>query len=125
MRLVEDCPSRLECLRRSAFAFRSLGMTRVGKLILLLTLWSTAPSWATVYELTDGDTTQVVGQDLHVTTVYSDTLYDLARKYGVGSEEITRANPGIDPWLPGAGKNILIPGRRILPPGPREGIVVN
>jgi L,D-transpeptidase ErfK/SrfK len=125
MRLVEAFQPRLEWQRRTAFACRSLGMIRVGKLLLLLTLWSTAPAWATVFELTDGDATQVVGQDLHVTTVYSDTLYDLARKYGVGSEEITRANPGIDPWLPGAGKDILIPGRRILPPGPREGIVVN
>jgi len=31
----------------------------------------------------------------------------------------------LDPWLPGAGKQILVPGRHILPPGPREGIVVN
>jgi L,D-transpeptidase ErfK/SrfK len=28
-------------------------------------------------------------------------------------------------WLPGAGRRIVLPGRRILPPGPREGIVVN
>jgi L,D-transpeptidase ErfK/SrfK len=28
-------------------------------------------------------------------------------------------------WLPGAGTDIMLPGRRILPPGPREGIVVN
>jgi L,D-transpeptidase ErfK/SrfK len=31
----------------------------------------------------------------------------------------------VDPWLPGAGTKIVIPGRHILPPGPREGIVVN
>ncbi len=119
MRLVDARRPRLQCSGRSALA--SLGMIR--KLIILLIVSVTAPAWATVYELSD--TAQVVGEDQHVTTVYSDTLYDLARKYGVGSEEITRANPGIDPWLPGAGKDILIPGRRILPPGPREGIVVN
>jgi L,D-transpeptidase ErfK/SrfK len=28
-------------------------------------------------------------------------------------------------WLPGEGTDILLPGRRILPPGPREGVVVN
>jgi len=28
-------------------------------------------------------------------------------------------------WLPGEGTDILLPGRRILPPGPHEGIVVN
>jgi L,D-transpeptidase ErfK/SrfK len=67
----------------------------------------------------------VVGEDQTVETVYEDTLYDLARTYGLGSEELIRVNPGIDPWLPGAGKQIIVPGRHILPPGPREGIVVN
>ena len=57
--------------------------------------------------------------------MYEDTLYDLARKYSLGSEELIRVNPGVDPWLPGAGTKITIPGRHILPPVPREGIVVN
>jgi L,D-transpeptidase ErfK/SrfK len=35
------------------------------------------------------------------------------------------ANPGVDPWLPGAGTEIILPTRYILPPGPREGIVIN
>jgi L,D-transpeptidase ErfK/SrfK len=67
----------------------------------------------------------VVGEDLTITTVYADTLYDLARRYGIGSEELIRANPGVDPWVPGAGKQLLIPGRHILPTAPREGIVVD
>jgi L,D-transpeptidase ErfK/SrfK len=67
----------------------------------------------------------IVGEDQTVETVYEDTLYDLANKYSLGSEEIIRVNPGVDPWIPGAGKKIIIPGRHILPPGPREGIVVN
>jgi L,D-transpeptidase ErfK/SrfK len=116
---VSGTPTRLA--RNSA--------TRIGPVLLAFALFGLASASgaarAAVFELTDGDATQVVGQDLHVTTRYEDTLYDLARKYGVGSEEITRANPGIDPWLPGAGKDVLIPGRRILPPGPRDGIVVN
>jgi L,D-transpeptidase ErfK/SrfK len=67
----------------------------------------------------------VVGDDTTVTTVYEDTLYDLARQFSLGSEELIRVNPDVDPWLPGAGKQLIIPGRHILPPGPREGIVVN
>lgn len=67
----------------------------------------------------------VVGRDLTVTTVYADTLYDLARRYGIGSEELLRVNPRVDPWLPGAGTRVRIPGRHLLPPGPRVGIVVN
>ena len=81
------------------------------------------PAAASVYALTDDD--QVVGEDRVVVTVYEDTLYDLARKYSLGSEEIIRVNPGIDPWLPGAGRKVVVPGRHILPPVPHEGIVVN
>ncbi len=80
--------------------------------------------WATVYTLATRDTV-VVGEDQTVETVYEDTLYDLAAKFSLGSEELIRVNPAVDPWLPGAGKKLLVPGRHILPPGPHEGIVVN
>jgi L,D-transpeptidase ErfK/SrfK len=81
------------------------------------------PAAAATYTLDPG--AQAVGEDLHIQAAYSDTLYELGEKYGIGSEEIIRANPRVDPWLPGAGTNILIPGRQILPPGPRDGIVIN
>jgi len=35
------------------------------------------------------------------------------------------ANPGVDPWLPGAGTRLAVPQARLLPSEPREGIVVN
>jgi L,D-transpeptidase ErfK/SrfK len=79
---------------------------------------------ATMYTLTNANDT-VVGEDQTVITVYEDTLYDLAAAYSLGSEELIRVNPGVDPWLPGAGKLLVVPGRHILPPGPHEGIVVN
>jgi len=79
---------------------------------------------ASVFQLpTDGS--PVVGEDSSVTSVYEDTLPDLAHRYSLGYYEIIRANPGVDVWLPGADKQLLLPGRRILPTGPREGIVVN
>ena len=93
-------------------------------LITLLALAGADRARATVYTLSSPDAT-VVGEDQTVETVYEDTLYDLARKYSLGSEELIRVNPGVDPWLPGAGKTLIVPGRHILPPGPREGIVVN
>jgi L,D-transpeptidase ErfK/SrfK len=93
-------------------------------LLALLVLCGPRPAGATTYPMpSDHDT--VVGEDQTIQTVYEDTLYDLAAKYSLGSEELIRVNPGIDPWLPGAGKTIIVPGRHILPPGPREGIVVN
>jgi len=67
----------------------------------------------------------VIGRDSNVLTVYEDTLPDIAHRYSLGYYEIIRANPGVDVWLPGAGKQLTLPGRHILPAGPREGIVVN
>jgi L,D-transpeptidase ErfK/SrfK len=91
-----------------------------------LALWAllTGASQATVYEI-PADGSAVVGGDTHMTAVYQDTLLDIARRNSLGYYEIIRANPSVDMWLPGAGKDIMLPGRRILPPGPREGIVVN
>jgi L,D-transpeptidase ErfK/SrfK len=79
---------------------------------------------ASLYAL-PADGSSVVGADSNVTTVYEDTLPDIAHRYSLGYYEIIRANPGVDVWLPGAGKELVLPGRRILPPGPHEGIVVN
>ena len=99
-------------------------MKRVTLLAPLLLCFFASVAQATVYELpTDGSS--VVGTDLHIKTVYKDTLLDIARRNSLGYYEIIRANPGVDMWLPGEGTDIMLPGRRILPPGPRQGIVVN
>ena len=91
---------------------------------LVLAALLSAPAGASVYPL-PADGSAVVGTDEAVTTVYQDTLPDLAHRYSLGYYEIIRANPGLDVWLPGAGKRVVLPGRRILPSGPREGIVIN
>jgi L,D-transpeptidase ErfK/SrfK len=67
----------------------------------------------------------VIGESLTVTTKHEDTLLDIARRHGLGYGEIVSANPGIDPWLPGAGTRVLVPTRFILPEGERRGIVVD
>lgn len=82
------------------------------------------PCFATTFVVTD-PAQNVFGADQAVETRYEDTLYELARHYSLGSEELIRVNPSIDPWLPGAGKSIVVPGRVILPNAPRTGIVVN
>jgi L,D-transpeptidase ErfK/SrfK len=82
------------------------------------------PAGATVYELSENGSA-VFGTDERIKSTFQDTLLDIARRYSLGYEEIIRANPGVDMWLPGEGTDILLPGRRILPPGPHEGVVVN
>ena len=70
-------------------------------------------------------TDDVVGT-LQVTKVEGeDTLSDIARRFNVGYEEIMRANPGVDPWLPGVGREIVLPTQFVLPDAPREGLVIN
>jgi L,D-transpeptidase ErfK/SrfK len=54
-----------------------------------------------------------------------DTLLDIARRHGLGYEDIVRANPDVDTWLPGEGTEVTLPTRYVLPPGPRRGVVLN
>ena len=91
---------------------------------LLVAVLLTAIAQATDYPLRP-DGGGIFGEPRSVTTRYEDTLLEIARANSLGYEEITRVNPGVDPWLPGAGKQIVLPSQRVLPPGPREGIVVN
>ncbi len=67
----------------------------------------------------------VVGVLQVTTATADDTLPDIARRFNVGYDEIVRANPGVDPWLPGAGRDVLVPTRFVLPDAPREGLVIN
>lgn len=67
----------------------------------------------------------VVGQVQVISARYEDTFADLGTANDLGYLEMVAANPGVDPWLPGAGTDVILPTRFILPPGPREGIVIN
>ncbi len=67
----------------------------------------------------------VVGVVQVVTAGRDDTLTDIARRFNVGYEEIVRANPKVDPWLPGEGREIVVPSQFILPDAPRTGLVIN
>ena len=67
----------------------------------------------------------LVGEPLAVVARHEDTLIDIARRHGLGYEEIVNANPGVDPWIPGAGVEIDLPKRRLLPMAARTGVVIN
>jgi L,D-transpeptidase ErfK/SrfK len=73
----------------------------------------------------NGPDDDVVGAVQITVASKEDTLPDIARRFNVGYEEIARANPGVDPWLPGAGRNVVVPTRFVLPDAPRDGIVIN
>ena len=67
----------------------------------------------------------IIGAIHVVEAQHEDTLLDIARRYDIGQEQITRANPDVDRWLPGDGTPVIIPTRYILPAAPREGLVLN
>lgn len=54
-----------------------------------------------------------------------DTFLDIARHYGLGYIELRAANPGVDPWAPTPGEQLVIPTFNLLPRAPQNGIVVN
>jgi L,D-transpeptidase ErfK/SrfK len=82
------------------------------------------PAFGNTFPL-PGPQDAVVGETLTVVAKYEDTLGELGRRHGIGYEEIVRANPGVDPWLPGTGTAVIIPARFVLPDAPRSGIVIN
>lgn len=71
------------------------------------------------------DDVDLVGVTSTIRSRYEDTLVQIARDNDLGYAEIIRANPGVDPWLPGEGTEILLPTRFILPPVERRGIIIN
>lgn len=91
-----------------------------------------APVYALEFPLPPpGD--DVVGQVQVIKGKYEDSFSDLGNQYELGYSEMIAANPGVDAWLP-VKKNldgsvidtdIVLPTRFILPPGKREGIVIN
>jgi L,D-transpeptidase ErfK/SrfK len=89
-------------------------------LLLALALPATAGEFAL-----PPDGSDVIGETVTTQTEAKDTLLDVARRFGLGYEEITNANPDVDPWLPGAGTVVVVPKQRLLPRAPRTGIVIN
>lgn len=66
-----------------------------------------------------------VGDNIIYKAAHEDTFIDLARKHDLGFVELRAANPYLDPWMPGAGEEIILPARHLLPEVDREGIVIN
>jgi len=67
----------------------------------------------------------VIGRMRSIRLKKGDTLPDIARHFNLGLNGLSAANPGVDIWVPEAGKRILLPQCFILPDAPRKGIVIN
>jgi L,D-transpeptidase ErfK/SrfK len=82
-----------------------------------------APLATHLFKIDDDD--KVIGEIQVTRASQEDTLSDIARRFNLGYEELVRANPGVDPWIPGEGREIVLPTQFVLPDAPREGLVVN
>ncbi len=67
----------------------------------------------------------LIGEIRVVRAQHHETLLEIAQRHGLGHDEILKANPGVDRWIPGEGTPVILPTRYILPDAPREGIVLN
>ncbi len=80
---------------------------------------------ATPVYLITPDSPDLIGELGQTTTVYEDTISDLARNFDQGYREMRLANPKVDSWLPGTGTDVLVPSMYVIPKAPRDGIVIN
>ncbi len=83
------------------------------------------PSTGVKYEFSFIKQQSVFGQIGEIEIESGDSLPVIARYFGLGFDEITLANPKVDPWLPESGVKVKLPSRFILPDSPRIGLVLN
>jgi L,D-transpeptidase ErfK/SrfK len=99
-------------------------MTRVTHIVLISCLLLANVAEAEIYELPPAGH-DVIGALSTITAREEDTLVDIARRHGLGYEDIVRANPDVNVWVPGEGTEVILPTRYVLPSGPRKGVILN
>ncbi len=92
--------------------------------IVLAAALQTAPADAVVYSFSSPD--DIIGTVREHKVRPNESLIEIARHFGLGYNEIMEANPGLDPFVPGAGKKVEIPSSWILPDVTSySGLVIN
>lgn len=96
------------------------------RLLALALAAVTQSAWAVTYPLPP-EGSRLVGAPITITVPEGNTLplEAFAAQYGQGLSNMLEANPGVDPFLPKAGTQLVVPQQLILPSTVREGIVVN
>ena len=105
--------------RMAAGEWRGRGSAAIAFVAALAAL----PAGAAEYAIAPDQT--IVGEIGRHAVREGEVFGDIARHYDVGYVPLVTANPGVDPWVPGAGREITIPGLHILPDAPHQGVVVN
>lgn len=101
--------------------------------LTMLSAPAAADTWSGTRELTpyayrSGSSDQavtVVGGIRLETVRPGETFADLARRLGLGYNELLLANPDVDAWVVPEGQQVVVPSEWILPSGARSGVVMN
>jgi L,D-transpeptidase ErfK/SrfK len=121
-----DRPVRSALLRRGRRPWR-FAPARQGIVAALTLGLAATPAAAAEYPVAPGQ--RVIGDPGQYVTRYvtrqGDVLLDTAQQFDLGYTQLMAANPGVDPWMPAPGRQVVIPGRYILPDVPHRGIVIN
>jgi L,D-transpeptidase ErfK/SrfK len=67
----------------------------------------------------------VIGAPFYLQARQKDTLLDIGRHNQLGYQDMNQANPKVDMWVPGEGKDVLVPAFYVLPDTPHTGLVLN
>lgn len=91
----------------------------------MLLVLSSAYASAGTYPVEKGSS--IVGRAVKYEVREGESLIEIARRFDLGYNQITDANPGVDPFVPGTGWTIYIPTSWVLPEVKPNynGIVIN
>ncbi|WP_265497962.1 L,D-transpeptidase family protein [Providencia rustigianii] len=83
------------------------------------------PAQSKEYLLPDNNTRLIGENATYVVPNDGRPLEAIASEHEIGLLAMLEANPGTDPYLPEAGKELIIPSQMLLPSTPRTGVVIN
>lgn len=95
---------------------------RTHLLMLLIISICSSSSAAGVYSFSEDNT--VIGMTKTYKIKNDESLIEIARRFDIGFNEITEANPDLDAFIPGAGKSVNIPTSWVLPDVPFGNLIV-
>lgn len=103
--------------------------------IIILFSINAFEAYGAAYSYKSASKKKIPKVDLHAKTVIGiervyrvigkETLMEVARYYDLGYDEIVKANPTVDPWIPEPGSKLVIPTTWVLPYAPYKDIVIN
>jgi len=67
----------------------------------------------------------VIGAPTTYSVRNKDTMLDIARRNGLGYNEMNLLYPGMDPWVPPNKKSLIVPTFWVLPPSQHQQLVIN